>query len=91
VLNGWKNEPQYSQRSVGEVIKQLAEKAGIKKRVWTHLMRHNSFTHLCEAGIDINLIQRLAGHTNVKTTSIYLHLSHNTISKIKSPLSNIIL
>jgi site-specific recombinase XerD len=91
VFNGWKQEPQYSQQSVLQVVKQLAHKAAIKKNVWSHLMRHNSFTHLAEAGTDINLIQRLAGHTNVKTTSIYLHLSHNTISKIQSPLNNIVL
>lgn len=40
---------------------------------------------------DINLIQRLAGHSNVKTTAIYTHISHNLISKIQSPLSNITL
>lgn len=90
VLNGWKNEPQYSERSVGQVIKQLAKKAKIdNKRVYTHLMRHCSFTHLVEAGTDINLIQRLAGHSNVKTTNLYLHISHNHISKIQSPLSAI--
>lgn len=91
IFNGWKNEPQYTQQSVLQVVKQLARKAELKKNVWTHLMRHNSFTHLAEAGIDINLIQRLAGHSNVKTTSIYLHLSHNTISKIPSPLNAITL
>ena len=82
---------QYSDRSVGEVVKQLASKAGIDKRVYTHLMRHCSFTHMVEAGTDINLIQRLAGHSNVKTTNIYLHTSHNLISKIQSPLSAIML
>lgn len=80
---------QYSSKSVGQVIKQLAEKAGIKKRVWTHQMRHNCFTHMVENGIDINLIQKLAGHSNVKTTIIYTHISHNLISQIKSPISNI--
>lgn len=89
VFNGWKSEPQYTQQSILQVVKQLARKAGIKKNVWTHLMRHNAFTHLAEAGLDINLIQRIAGHANVSTTSIYLHLSHTTISKIKSPLSQI--
>lgn len=38
-----------------------------------------------------NLIQKLAVHSNVKTTMIYTHISHNLISKIQSPLSNIIL
>lgn len=88
VLNG-QTSLHYSDRSVGEVIKQLAEKAGINKRVYTHLMRHCSFTHMVEQGVDINLIQKLAGHSNIKTTNIYLHISDNHISKIQSPLSNI--
>ncbi len=88
VLNGQIKE-KYSDRSVGEVMKQLARKAGINKRVYTHLMRHNCFTHMVENGIDINLIQRLAGHANVKTTSIYTHISHTLISRIQSPLSGI--
>ncbi|MGA4923291.1 tyrosine-type recombinase/integrase, partial [Bacillus subtilis] len=72
-----------------EVMKQLAEKAGISKRVYTHLMRHNCFTHMVENGTDINLIQKLAGHSSVKTTAIYTHISDNIISKINSPLQNI--
>jgi site-specific recombinase XerD len=90
VLNGWKDELQYSSRSVGEVVKQLAAKAGIdSKRVYTHLIRHCSFTHLVEQGTDINLVQRLAGHQNVKTTMMYCHISNNLISKIISPLNSI--
>lgn len=89
VLNG-QFSLQYSERSVGEVVKQLAEKAGIKnKRVYTHLMRHTSATHLVESGTDINLIQRLLGHANVKTTAIYTHISHNLISSINTPLERI--
>lgn len=90
VFNGWKNEPQYSSRSIGEVIKQLATKAGIdNKRVYTHLIRHCSFTHMVENGTDINLVQKLAGHSNVKTTMMYCHISNNLISKINSPINNI--
>lgn len=80
---------QYSSTSVNQVIKQLAEKAGINKRVYTHLMRHNCFTHMVENGTDINLIQKLAGHNNVKTTLLYTQISHNLISKIPSPLQSI--
>jgi len=90
VLNGQNDSLQYSERSVGEVVKQLAIKAGIcNKRVYTHLMRHTSATHLVENGVDINLIQKILGHSNVKTTNVYLHISHNLISKINSPLQNI--
>lgn len=89
VLNG-QFELQYSKTSVNNVMKQLANKAGIiNKRVYTHLMRHCSFTHMVEAGVDINLIQKLAGHNSAKTTAIYTHISHNLISSIQSPINQI--
>jgi site-specific recombinase XerD len=80
---------QYTATSVGSVIKQLGKKAGINKRVWTHQMRHNSFTHLVESGCDINIVQKLAGHSNVKTTMCYIQISNNVISSINSPLNSI--
>lgn len=88
VLNG-QFGLQYSDRSIGEVIKQLAEKAGINKRVYSHLMRHCAFTHMVEGGCDIGLVQKLAGHNNINTTNIYLHTSHNLISRINSPINAI--
>lgn len=88
VFNG-QFDLQYSDRSVLQVVKQLAVKAGINKRVYTHLIRHCTMTHLVEQGLDINIIQRLCGHSNVKTTATYLHISHNVISSIQSPLNNI--
>ena len=88
VLNG-QFELQYSERSVGQVVKQLAAKAGVQKSVWTHLIRHCSFTHMVEGGVDIGLVQRLAGHNSPKTTAIYLHTSDRLISQINSPLSAI--
>lgn len=91
VLNGQNNLIQYSSKSVGEVIKQLGSKAGLNKRVYTHLIRHCTFTHMVENGTDINLIQRIAGHNNVKTTSIYCHISDSLISRIESPIKNMII
>lgn len=89
VFNG-QNSLQYSDRSVGEVVKQLAEKAGIKnKKVHTHLIRHCNATHLLENGTDIKLIQKLLGHASSKTTEIYTHISSNLISRINSPINNI--
>jgi integrase/recombinase XerD len=80
---------QYSERSIAQFLKHYAEKAGLNKRIYPHLIRHCSFTHLVEAGTDINLIQRLAGHQSVKTTNLYIQTSHTLISKIQSPLSQI--
>jgi len=89
VLNG-QSSIQYSERSVGEVMKQLAAKSGIEnKRIYTHLLRHTSATHMVENGVDIALIQKLLGHSSAKTTAIYTHISHNHISKINSPLNSI--
>ena len=88
VFNG-QNSIQYSKKSVGEVVKKSAIKANINKRVYTHLMRHNCFTHMVESGTDINLIQKIAGHNDVKTTMIYVQISDNLIKNIQSPIENI--
>ena len=90
VLNG-QFGLQYSERSVGQVIKQLAHQAGVRKHVWTHLIRHCSFTHMIEGGVEIGLVQRLAGHNSPKTTALYLHTSDRVVSRINSPLSAITL
>ena len=88
VLNG-QFGLQYSERSVLQVMKQLAEKAGIDKRVYSHLIRHCCFTHLLEQGIDLSIIQKIAGHNNIKTTQSYTHISHNLISRVQSPFAAI--
>jgi site-specific recombinase XerD len=88
VLNG-QFTLQYSQTSVLSVVKDLARRAGITKDVYTHLIRHCSFTHMYENGVDIYSIQKLAGHSSAKTTAIYTHISHNVISRIQSPIANI--
>lgn len=82
-------EIKYSERSISQFLKKYSTLAGINKRIYPHLLRHNSFTHLVEGGCDIGIIQKLAGHQNIKTTNLYLHTSHNFISKINSPINNI--
>lgn len=82
-------ELKYSTRSIEAFIKHYARKAGITKKVHPHLIRHCTGTHMVEAGTDINLIQKIFGHSSVKTTAIYTHISHNIISKIKSPFDEI--
>lgn len=81
--------PQYSERSISQFLQKYADLAGIEKRVYPHLLRHTSATHFVEAGTDINLLQKLLGHSNVKTTALYTHISNNFISKMPSPLRNI--
>jgi len=72
--------------SIRAVYEKARKKAGIKKGAGTHTLRHSFGTHLLEAGYDIRKIQVLMGHTSLSTTMIYLHVSRQTLSKIKSPL-----
>lgn len=88
LFNGWKDEPQYTERSINSFIKQLAAKAGITRNVHAHLFRHSYATHSLEQGTSIVYLQEILGHNNPKTTSIYLHTSRKAIGKVNSPVNN---
>lgn len=81
---------QYSGSSVSKVLKQSAQKAGIKRRVHIHMLRHSFATHLLEQGTNLRVIQNLLGHENIQTTEIYTHVSNLEISKVINPIDEII-
>lgn len=76
----------YTQRTIQKIIETAAKKAGIKKKITPHTLRHSFATHLLENGTDIRYIRDLLGHANISTTLIYTKVSNKEISKIKSPL-----
>ncbi len=76
--------------TIQAILKNSAKKAGIKKRVYPHLLRHSFATHLLEQGIGLKIIQKLLGHSDIKTTQIYTQISQASIKNIKSPLDNIL-
>jgi site-specific recombinase XerD len=67
-------------------IERVARHAGIKKHVTCHVLRHSFATHLLEAGVDIVTIQKLLGHTSLKTTSLYLHVAKPASRISQQPL-----
>ncbi len=76
-------------RSVERIMDKAVEKAGITKPVTVHTLRHSFATHLLENGVDIYYIQRLLGHSDIKSTSIYLHMTNMKLRNIKSPLDTL--
>jgi site-specific recombinase XerD len=75
-----------SDRTLDYIVKKSAERAGISKDVSAHTLRHSFATHLLEAGVNLRLIQEFLGHTSLKTTSIYLHLTNVNLKSVISPL-----
>ena len=72
IYNGW---------ALRKMIKKVARNAGVKKRVYPHLMRHGFITHLLERGANVIAVQQYAGHSSIKTTMRYTHFSPKKLNQ----------
>jgi site-specific recombinase XerD len=75
-----------SERSLDHIVKDNARRAGIKKDISFHTLRHSFATHLLERGINLRLIQQYLGHTSMHTTMVYLHLTNMDTQHVISPV-----
>ncbi len=82
-------DEKYTTRSAQAVFKNAMLRAGINKTVGIHGLRHSYATHLLEAGTDMVFIQKLLGHSHIKTTEIYAKVSNRILSQVISPLDSI--
>src|ERR1035437_7919458 len=82
LFNGWKDNPQYTKKSIQEIVKKFLNTN-------PHSLRHSFATHLMESGTNLRFIQEMLGHSSSKPTERYTKVCSNNISKIKSPLNSI--
>ena len=89
LLNGKDSDGRYSSKGLSWVMREALKKAGIKKEVSLHTLRHSYATHLLEDGVNILLIRKLLGHAKIETTMIYLHVAQCPIASAHSPLDTL--
>lgn len=85
-VNGTRADKPITTKVVWEACREAAQRAGITKRVSPHLLRHSFATHQLENGADLPTLQALLGHTDLKPTSVYLHLSERHLKAAGTPL-----
>jgi integrase/recombinase XerD len=86
MVNNWRADVPINHKVVWGAVKEAAERAGIKKRVSPHTLRHSFATHMLEAGADLRTIQMLLGHAKLADTTVYLHLSRRHLQSVSSPI-----
>lgn len=77
-----RNGRQLSRQMIFLVIKNLVEKAGIRKTISPHTFRHSFATHLIEGGADLRAVQEMLGHESITTTEIYTHLDRDYLKQV---------
>lgn len=73
-------------RTVQRAVREAGVRAGMKKKVTPHTLRHCFATHMLEAGVDLRTVQSMLGHNNIATTIRYHHVARQVVTAMKSPL-----
>lgn len=80
---------QLSTRTCQKVFQYTCARVWIQKKVTFHSLRHSFATHLLESGLDVTYVQKILGHSSIKTTQNYLHLANTMLTEISSPLDSL--
>lgn len=82
---GYRAEAPLSRNAVSKAMTHAARNAGLDIRVYPHLMRHAFATHLLEDGVDLRTVQVLLGHSSMRSTMGYVHVSEARRQAVRSP------
>ncbi len=77
------------ERSIQYIINEALQKTNIKKQASMHTLRHSFATHLLEDGVNIQSIQKALGHSDMRTTMVYLHIAQIKPNLAHSPLDTL--
>ena len=88
-VNNWRADVPITGKVVWRACRLAAERAGLKKRVYPHLLRHCYATHWLESGGDLVALQKLLGHVKLEDTVKYLHLSRRHLQSVANPLDSL--
>lgn len=89
LFNGKSRGNQYSAHGVQWAMRETVKRAGIKKNVTIHSLRHSYATHLLEYGMDVDTLRKLLGHKHLNTTLVYLHVARLGGSELFSPFDKL--
>ena len=73
--------------NVRKAIKLIAGRAGVEKRVTPHMLRHSCATHMVDQGVNLRIIQRFLGHSQISTTEVYTHVSLENLRAAQKSIS----